>query len=71
MMQCKVPHSVPLWGNNDTIYSYRHVARLIFHQFSTIIIIGGIFFKINEAKKSFVGLSADENRQSFRTKHHL
>lgn len=62
MMQCKFPHSLPLWGSNDTIYSYRHIARLIFHQFWTIIIIGGgILFKINEVKKSFVGLSADES----------
>lgn len=61
MMQCKLPLSEPLWGNNDTIYSYRHIARLIFHQFWTIIFIGGgILFKINEVKKSFVGLGADE-----------
>lgn len=60
-MQCKFPLSLPLWGNNDTIYSFRHVARLIFHQFWTIIIIGGgILFEINEVKKSFFGLSADE-----------
>ena len=71
-MQYEFPLSVLLWGNNDTIYSHRHVARLIFHQFWTIIIIVGDLDKINEVKKSFVGLAADEyTDRAFLIKHHF
>lgn len=79
MMQCKFPHSVPLWGNNDRIYSYRHVARLIFHQFWTIMIIGvvverggggSIQDKWGEEKFCWP-LSWWIHRKSFHIKHHF
>lgn len=45
-------------GNDDTFYSHKHGAILIFHQFQTIIIIGRrILAEINETKAlRFAGL---------------